>query len=56
MNLFVIAIVCMTLVGLMVFLIRRNVKDEKKFEKDLNQDYPHATDRPSDIEMNDTAN
>lgn len=51
MNWMVIIIVSVVLTALLVFLIRRNMKDEKKFEQELNKDYPHATDNPTDIDL-----
>lgn len=53
MNWFIIFVVSIILVALMIFLVRRNFKDEKKFEKDLNKDFPHARDRPTDIDVVD---
>lgn len=51
MNWYIIIPVGVLLLWLIVFLVKRNNKDEKAFEKQLNQDYPNATDAPSDIEI-----
>lgn len=40
MNWFIIIIVGIVVITLLVFLIIRNQKDEKEFEKKLNRDYP----------------
>jgi hypothetical protein len=40
-------------VALIVFLVRRNQKDEKKFEKQLNEDYPKSKDEEGDAAIED---
>ncbi|MGA9211838.1 hypothetical protein [Kaistella sp.] len=37
-------------IALLVFLIIRNQKDEKEFEKELNDDYPKPMKEDNDIE------
>ena len=41
-------------VALIVFLVRRNQKDEKKFEKQLNEDYHKSKDEEGDAAAEDT--
>jgi hypothetical protein len=36
---------------LIVFLLRRNLKDEKKFEDQLKNDYRKAKDEEGDVEI-----
>ena len=38
-------------VALIVFLVIRNQKDEKDFEKELNNDYPKSRSEHGDIEI-----
>lgn len=40
-------------VALIVFLVRRNQKDEKKFEKQLNEDYHKSKDEEGDVAAED---
>lgn len=51
MNWTVIIIVGITLVALIVFLVRRNAKDEKEFEQQQNNDYHKTKDEENDIEI-----
>jgi FtsZ-interacting cell division protein ZipA len=51
MNWIVIIIVGIALVALIVFLVWRNVKDEKEFEKQQNNDYHKTKDAEEDIEI-----
>ena len=53
MNWTVIIIVGIALVGLIVFLVRRNVKDEKEFEKQQNNDYRKTKDADGDIDADE---
>ena len=39
---------------LIVFLIRRNQKDEKNFEKQLNEDYHKSKDEEGDAAIEDS--
>lgn len=50
MNWTVIIIVGIALVVLIVFLVQRNVKDEKEFEQQQNNDYHKVKDVEGDIE------
>lgn len=40
-------------IALIVFLVIRNQKDEKEFEKQINNDYHKTKDVEKDIEIND---
>lgn len=50
MNWTVIIIVGIILVGLIVFLVRRNAKDEKEFEQQQNNDYHKAKNEEGDVD------
>lgn len=50
MNWYVIIIVGLIIIGLLVFLVLRNRKDEKDFEQQLNQDYRHTKDAEGDVD------
>lgn len=39
------------LLAFIVFLVRRNLKDKKEFENQLNNDYPKSKDQEGDIEI-----
>ena len=54
MNYYILVIVGVILVALVIFLIKKNYQDEKKFESDMNENYPHAKDAPKDIESDET--
>ena len=41
-------------VGLIVFLVWRNFKDEKQFEDQLKDDYPKSKDEEGDVEIDET--
>ena len=49
MNLPTIVIVGVLAVGLVVFLIYKNIKDETKFEEDVKNTYPIKRDENDDI-------
>ncbi len=49
MNLPTIVIVGILAVGLVVFLIYKNIKDETKFEEDVKNTYPVKRDENDDI-------
>lgn len=51
MNWTVIIIVSILALGLIIFTITRNQKDEKQFEKKLNDDYPIEKKQNADIEI-----
>ena len=53
MNWFIIIIVGILAIVLIVFLIIRNQKDKKKFERKLNNDYPKPRSEDGDIEINE---
>ena len=53
MNWYIIIIVGVLLIALVVFLVKRNMADEKKFEEDMNQNYPHSKDMPKDVDTED---
>ncbi len=46
----VIIIVAILAIALVVFLIRRNMKDEKRFEQDLNEDFHKITKESEDTD------
>jgi large-conductance mechanosensitive channel len=50
MNWFAIIAVSIIVIALVVFLIVRNIKDEKEFERKLNQDYHHSKDVEGDVD------
>lgn len=41
------------LIALVVFLVRRNMKDEKEFEKQVNEDYLKSKDEEEDAEIDE---
>jgi FtsZ-interacting cell division protein ZipA len=51
MNWTVIVIVGIALIALIVFLVRRNAKDEKEFEQQQNNDYHKTKDEEGDIDI-----
>ena len=55
MNWPVIIIIGILLVALVVFLIRRNMKDEEEFEHKVNEDFHHAKNEEGDVEIDDDA-
>lgn len=46
-------IITIALLALVIFLIRRNQKDEKKFEKQLNADQSIPKEHDNDLEPGD---
>jgi hypothetical protein len=38
-------------IALMVFLVRRNIKDEKELEEKIKQDYHKSKDEEGDVEI-----
>jgi large-conductance mechanosensitive channel len=54
MNWFAIVIVAILVIALVVFLVVRNIKDEKDYEQQANQDYHHSKDVEGDVDE-DTA-
>ncbi len=51
MNWLVIIIIGILAIALIVFLVRRNQKDEKQFEKQLDSDYPKPRTDEGDIDI-----
>lgn len=49
MNWTIIIIVAILLIALVVFLVRRNLKDEKEFENQQNNDYHKSKEEEGDI-------
>jgi hypothetical protein len=41
------------LIALVIFLIRRNIKDEKQFEDQIKNDYPKPKDDKADVETDE---
>jgi uncharacterized membrane protein YqiK len=50
MNWPVIIIVAIILIALIIFLVKRNVKDEKEFEGQLKNDYPKSKEEEGDTD------
>ena len=50
MNWAVIIIVGVLLIALVVFLVKRNMKDEKEFENQLDNDYHKTKDEEGDTD------
>ncbi|CAN5543051.1 hypothetical protein BH11BAC5_BH11BAC5_50930 [soil metagenome] len=53
MNWLIIIIVGILVIALIVFLVLRNQKDEKQFEKKLDNDYPKPKSGDGDIEIDE---
>ena len=53
MNWTVLILVGIGAIALITFLVMRNLKDEKKFENQLKNDYPKPTDDKGDIEIDE---
>jgi hypothetical protein len=53
MNWPVIIFVSIAALALIVFLVKRNIKDEKNFEHQLNNDYPKPKDEAADAETDE---
>lgn len=53
MNWLIVIIVGILAIALIVFLVVRNQKDEKKLEKELYNDYPKPRNEEGDIEINE---
>jgi LPXTG-motif cell wall-anchored protein len=41
------------LIALVVFLVRRNMKDEEEFEHQLNEDYHKSKDEEGDVRIDE---
>ncbi|MGG9961810.1 FeoB-associated Cys-rich membrane protein [Ferruginibacter sp. SUN106] len=50
MNWPVITVVGIALIGLVIFLVRRNIKDEKDLEQQLKNDYTKPEDDQADVD------
>ena len=50
MNWTILIIVAIFVLGLVVFLIIRNQKDEKEFEEKMNNDYPKSINQKGDLD------
>jgi large-conductance mechanosensitive channel len=50
MNWFAIIIVAIIVIALVTFLVVRNIKDEKDYERKVNQDYHHSKDEEGDVD------
>ncbi len=50
MNWTILIIVVIFVLGLVVFLIIRNQKDEKEFEEKMNNDYPKSINQKGDLD------
>ncbi|WP_301922741.1 hypothetical protein [Ferruginibacter sp.] len=53
MNWLIIIIVGILAIALIAFLVVRNQKDEKEFEKELNNDYAKPRSEDGDIEIDE---
>ena len=51
MNWLVLVIFGIAAIALIVFLIRRNIKDKKQLEEKIKQDYPKTKDEEGDAEV-----
>ena len=50
MNYTILLIAGIVLIGLVVFLVVRNQKDEKEFEHQLNEDYHKSKEEENDVD------
>ncbi|MEO7315236.1 MAG: hypothetical protein ABIW47_08625 [Ginsengibacter sp.] len=53
MNWLILIIFGILAIALIVFLVVRNQKDEKDFERDLNNDFPKRKSDEGDIDIDD---
>jgi hypothetical protein len=51
MNWLVLVIFGIAAIALIVFLIRRNIKDKKQLEEKIKQDYPKTKDEEGDTQV-----
>jgi len=51
MNWPVLIVIGIGALALIIFLVWRNLKDEKQFEDQLKQDYPKSKDEEGDVEI-----
>lgn len=54
MNWTLLILVGVILIALIIFLVKRNLKDEKSLKKKLNEDYPKSRDEEGDADIEDT--
>lgn len=54
MNWLILIPVGAVLIALVTFLIMRNVKDERKFEKNMNNDYHKSKEEEGDVDAEET--
>ena len=53
MNWLIIIVVGIAVLALVIFLITQNQKDEKKFEKQMNEDYHKSKEEEGDIDVDE---
>ena len=53
MNWPVLILVGIAALALIIFLVWRNLRDEKQFEDQLKQDYPKSKDEEGDVEIDE---
>jgi septal ring-binding cell division protein DamX len=54
MNWYIIIVVGIAVLALLIFFIRRNIKDESDFEKQLKDDYPHPKHDKADVDTEES--
>lgn len=54
MNWIIIVVFGIAIILLLYFLIKTNQKDEKKYEEDMNENYPKPKERIKDIDIDET--
>ena len=54
MNWFILIPVGAVLIALVTFLVMRNVKDERKFEQQLNDDYHKSKEEEGDVDIEES--
>ncbi len=53
MNWFIIIVTGVAVIGLLIFLFIRNLKDEKKVEQQMKNDYPKKKNDEGDAEIDE---
>ncbi len=53
MKVLIIIIISLLTIALIVFLIKRNQKDEKEFEREINNNYTKANGEEGNIEIDE---
>lgn len=51
MNIVVLICVLIPVLALIIFIIRRNIKDKNELEEYIQHDYPGATDKKTDVDI-----